>query len=165
MPEKIDLVEKLAEFVLQFLANLEGNLPGYDYFSGGSRRFGYHTDESDADFFVYSNDYALLITTLEDAGFTRGCISLHYPTTLYTFRNIIHIGVYNDKEHFRMEKERNNRVARYLQAYPEVVKILRIITLRSTNEGVVDKNFSYRGSDLFNILDDRAIILSRKKDF
>jgi len=163
MSEKIDLIEKFAEIVEQFLASLNLNLTGFDYFPGGSRRFGYHTKTSDVDFFVYYNDLSILAQELTEYGFERDCRELHYPTILYTFRNIIHIGVYTDKHQFLTEKERNNRVARYLTANPEIGKILKLITLRSTERDGVRKVFSYSGTELFNLIDDLAFVFQERR--
>lgn len=150
----IDLVEKVAENVKEILYTLRRDIPDFDHFAGGSRRFGYYTKNSDADFFVYasSKNKEKILSTLENIGFVYNGANSYTSelSMMYTFKGIINIGIYNDKRQFNEEKERNDIVARYLTENLEIIKLLQLIKYNSIRGA--KNNFQYSGTELFNLI-------------
>lgn len=100
-------MDELRESMMDFL-----NEKGYKTFLGGSRRFGYHQEDSDIDIMILArrgHETGKLVMELRKLGFHKN--HTHYTdamSSVFTLGNLYHICIMNDENaFFSLEAEHN----------------------------------------------------------
>lgn len=147
------LRENISGAVEIWLDKLSEQFPKFEYFKGGSTRFGYDTKTSDIDYYVYTTSYREFRTYLESEGFQQHKTST-YSSDSYVLGNI-NIVLHTNYGEFSIEQKNNNIIQTLLSNNPDLlvfIKQLREASIKEDRGGWVQNVFTYSGSNIFKIL-------------
>ena len=136
-----------------WLENHKHNIKGFDYFLGGSYRFGYNIRQSDIDYFVWCEDPHSFIQILKDNDFQEVQNKSRYENTItLTLNDLIHVGVFNIKEVYEIEKRRNEEIFQMLKSNKELKAFVKLLKILSEARSDKKDQFVYSGSRLFDMI-------------
>jgi chlorite dismutase len=139
-------MNKQQRLAIDFLEKTLSELAGVKYFLGGSCRFGYETDRSDLDVFIYigpawnpeslldflnGDTNALIRTFLNLLASTPDVIRKPYHgvgdchVLTWILGQQVDVILFTNKDNFENLKQEHARVETYLQNYPEVVNLFK----------------------------------------
>lgn len=177
--------ESKANAILEQI-NVEYPSGDINFFYGGSHHFGYATDRSDIDLFMYVPEHLMLgvLHKLQMLGFNvnrrpyhntgkyhlflnaKAVYESYYyddsltpskdPKICYANEKIIDIVIFDDADEFDTLHQDHYRLEQYLEANPEVIKMIRVFK---------EKMGYINGGDIFRSLLGLTKVWENTKDF
>ena len=146
MKEEISVKEQIKKIFENLFINNK-----IDYFIGGSERFGYKTDQSDIDFFIFDPNIIKIDKILFQLPFNtyirkNPLMGLGYDLRVNIqfelFGGLIHLNIIELKNQFEELKEEHNKIEKMLNKNHELFEFIHTIKNKSISN--IDGKTVYR---------------------